>query len=81
MALVGRGAEDRSPEGATSGQVAPMCCQCAGGEATLLRPGRAAHAVTIKSRQHVRVSRDRQWQKFLRRINVKGILNCLEDAV
>ena len=42
--------------------VAPMRCRCAGGEATLLRPGRAAHTVALKSRQHVSVLRDLQWK-------------------
>jgi hypothetical protein len=51
-----------APEGASGGQVCPMRCRCGGGEAALLRPGRAAHTVTLKARQHARVLCDRQWQ-------------------
>ena len=58
-----------------------MRCHCAGGEVALIRPGRAAYAVTLKSRQHVRVLRDRQWQQFLRRVKVKGLLDCVGDAM
>lgn len=51
-------------EGPELPPVAPMRCHCAGGEAALLRPGGAAHTVALKSRQQVRVLRDRQRQKF-----------------
>ena len=79
--LLGRGCGGQEPRVSGLGLGAPMCCQCAGGEAALLRPGRAAHTVAFKSRQQVRVLRDRQWQKFLRRVKVKGLLNCVGDAM
>ena len=44
-------------------------------------PGRAAHTVALKPRQHVGVLRDRQWKQFLRRVKVKGLLNCVGDAM
>ena len=58
----GGGGESRgSAEVPRGGQVAPWCARWGRGMAALLRPARAAHAVTIKSRQHVRVLSDRQW--------------------
>lgn len=58
-----------------------MRCVCAGGEAALLGPARAAYAVTLKSRQQTRVLADRQWQKVLRDIEVKGMLDAVRNAV
>ncbi len=54
----------RASRGATRGQVCPMQCRSGGGEAALLAPGRAAHTVTLKARQHARVLCDLQWEKF-----------------
>lgn len=62
--LVGREAGTGAPRGATGGQVCPMRRRCGAGEAALLAPDRAAHAVTLKARQHARVLCDLQWEKF-----------------
>ena len=62
--LVGWGAGTGAPWGASGGQVCPMRCRCGAGEAALLAPGRAAHTVTLKARQHARVLCDLQWKKF-----------------
>ena len=64
VAAGGPGCESGAPEGASGGQVCPMPCRCGGGEAALLAPGCAAHAVTLKARQHARVLCDLQWEKF-----------------
>jgi len=57
--LVGR---LRGRSGASRGPGAPWRGSFAGVGAALLRQARAAHAVTLKARQHARVLCDRQWQ-------------------
>lgn len=57
-------------------QVARMRNVCAGGEVALLGPARAAYAVTFKSGQQARVVSDREWQKVLRRVHIKGTRSC-----
>lgn len=67
--------------GASGAQVGPMRSVCAEGEAALLGPARAAYAVTLKSRQQARVLVDRQWQKVLGDVQVKGVLDTVRNAV
>lgn len=58
-----------------------MRSACAGGEAALLGPARAAYAVTFKSRQQTRVMVDRQWQEVLGSVQVKSVLDAVRNAV
>jgi hypothetical protein len=62
-------------------QVARMRNVCAGGEVALLGPARAAYAVTFKSGQQARVVSDREWQKVLWRVHIKGTRSCCGDAI
>lgn len=67
--------------GASGAQLGPMRSVCPGGEVALLGPARAAYAVTFKSGQQARVVVDRQWQEVLRRVQVKGMLDAVGNAV
>jgi hypothetical protein len=76
------GGRGREPRGVRlGGQVCPMRCRCGAVEAALLRPGRAAHAVTLKARQHARVLCDLQWEKFCGCLDVKRTNDGRRDAV
>ena len=76
--LAGR---EAGPEGASGGQVCPLRHRCAGVEAALLRPARAAHTVTFKSRQLVRVLSDRQWQEVLRGVHIERVLHSYRECL